>query len=205
MSGFPKAGVEFLAQLSIHNDREWFAEHKSEFERTVQEPSKAVFYAFQEHLALLTGSPMDGKLFRIYRDVRFSKDKTPYSPYVRFSAWKAGLDLGTACCFFASIEADRQVLGVGMWEFSATALSSFRSRVLDGEVDRAIPAWGPLRIPEPELKRLPKDVVGDSDHYRRKGLTLWIDLPWDGKDIDLANWQEHLLRLQTPYEWLASL
>ena len=74
----------FLADLRANNDREWFAANKQRYEEHVLEPALAFVAAFAPRLERISphlradARPSGGSLFRIYRDTRFSKDKTPY-------------------------------------------------------------------------------------------------------------------------------
>jgi uncharacterized protein (TIGR02453 family) len=74
----------FLAELKDHNDRDWFAANKARYEADVLEPALAFIEDFEPHLRAITphlradARRVGGSLFRIYRDTRFSKDKTPY-------------------------------------------------------------------------------------------------------------------------------
>lgn len=205
MSIFPAEGVRFLAELAANNNREWFSAHRSEFEEFVNKPSHEFFAGFKKQLASSLGTEMDGKLYRIYRDVRFSKEKTPYSPHVRFSVWEENTDPKTDCCFHTSIEPDRQVIGVGIWAFSPERLQRFRDQVESGGLDKMLERLGPIRLSEPEFKRIPKDVNGKSDHFRRKGLTLWKDIPWNGGDIELAAWNDASQSLHIAFKWLLTI
>src|SRR5919112_754543 len=74
----------FLAELRAHNDRDWFAANKERYEGDVLEPALAFIEDFEPHLRAISphlradARRVGGSLFRIYRDTRFSKDKTPY-------------------------------------------------------------------------------------------------------------------------------
>lgn len=74
-SGFPPATFKFFRDLSRHNERDWFQPRKQEFERVCLEPFKALTVALDPPL----GAP---KISRIYRDIRFSKDKSPYHTHL---------------------------------------------------------------------------------------------------------------------------
>ena len=79
MSSIDKSTLDFLTELKIYNSREWFNEHKAEFQ-VEQQKAKNFYTALEEQLK--SHDEIDKfKLFRIYRDVRFSKDKTPYKPH----------------------------------------------------------------------------------------------------------------------------
>src|SRR4051795_4259081 len=79
--GFRPEAVEFLADLAQNNDRAWFQPRKADYERLLKEPLEALCVALDERFAA-TGIPLAAdparSPFRIYRDVRFSKDKSPY-------------------------------------------------------------------------------------------------------------------------------
>jgi len=81
---FEPALFGFLADLKQHNDREWFAANKERYEADLLEPALAFIEDFEPHLRAISphiradARRVGGSLFRIYRDTRFSKDKTPY-------------------------------------------------------------------------------------------------------------------------------
>jgi uncharacterized protein (TIGR02453 family) len=82
--GFGPKALQFFHDLATHNDREWFQEHKSVYEKEVQEPMAALVSSLVQELARrglpLTGDPKRS-MFRIHRDVRFSNDKSPYKTH----------------------------------------------------------------------------------------------------------------------------
>ena len=78
----------FLEDLRAHNDRAWFAENKERYLDAVQEPALEFVRGFGSYLHQISphfvadDRPTGGSLFRIHRDVRFSKDKSPYKTHV---------------------------------------------------------------------------------------------------------------------------
>ncbi|MCA9520487.1 MAG: TIGR02453 family protein, partial [Myxococcales bacterium] len=76
--------LDFLEELSLNNNRDWFTAHKPRYESFVRDPALAFVRAMAPRLERLAPSliaddrKMGGSLMRIYRDTRFSKDKTPY-------------------------------------------------------------------------------------------------------------------------------
>lgn len=79
--GFPKESITFFKRLKKNNDREWFAAHKPDYEEFVKFPMQSFIAAMQPHFADFAPQfDVNPKrsMFRIYRDTRFSKDKTPY-------------------------------------------------------------------------------------------------------------------------------
>ncbi|MDZ4851199.1 MAG: TIGR02453 family protein, partial [Pirellulaceae bacterium] len=86
--GFSTETFKFLRDLAKHNDRDWFAENKQRYEDDVLAPSLAFIESMQPFVRklspYLTAIPkrVGGSLMRIYRDTRFSKNKTPYKTNV---------------------------------------------------------------------------------------------------------------------------
>ena len=83
-SGFADSNGRFWKALRKNQNREWFAAHKSEFEEGWQKPMKALLHDAHARLdeAYQHCDLDEPKVFRIFRDVRFSKDKTPYKTHV---------------------------------------------------------------------------------------------------------------------------
>jgi uncharacterized protein (TIGR02453 family) len=83
--GFPKEGIKFFKQLKHNNNREWFEKHKEEFESYVKTPMQSYVMALQMYFARFASEfDLNPKrsIFRIYRDIRFSPDKTPYKTHI---------------------------------------------------------------------------------------------------------------------------
>ncbi len=92
--GFEPEAIQFLLDLSTHNDRAWFQPRKADFERLLKEPMEALVAALDDRFAArdipLRADPKRS-IFRIYRDTRFSKDKSPYKTNVGASIpWVEG-------------------------------------------------------------------------------------------------------------------
>jgi uncharacterized protein (TIGR02453 family) len=188
-SGFPEAGVRFLADLERNNDRAWFNANKAVFKTEVEGPAKAFAEALAEALHPVAGRPLAGKLFRMHRDTRFSKDKTPYNAHVRIAIGPAeqlsGM-VGDLPRYFFSLEPTRVALGLGVFEFSKAGLEAYRASVHDdvaGEELAGVAArleGAGYRLGEAVLKRVPAGF--DQLHpraslLRRKGLSLWHEEP----------------------------
>src|SRR5258705_10910036 len=86
---------QFLAQLRRNNRRAWFLKHRPEFEEFARQPSLRFVTDLQLRLREVSTwlvadpKPNGGSLFRIYRDVRFSKDKSPYKTHIGMNFWHA--------------------------------------------------------------------------------------------------------------------
>lgn len=112
MTSISKTTLDFLNQLKLNNNREWFAEHKDEF-LAVQQHAKDFYKAIE--IKLKEHDDIDKfKLFRIYRDVRFSKDKTPYKAHFAGSFSRATNKLRGG--YYLRIRPGESFLAGGFWE-----------------------------------------------------------------------------------------
>jgi len=125
----------FFDDLTVNNDRNWFKANQARFEESVREPLLAFITEFEQPLAAISPSMLavakksGGSLFRIHRDTRFSKDKSPYktSAGVQFRH-EAGKD-AHAPCFYLHLAPGDVFVGAGIWHPDGPALSSIRSRI----------------------------------------------------------------------------
>jgi uncharacterized protein (TIGR02453 family) len=139
-SGFRPEAVEFLAELAQHNDRAWFQPRKADYERLLKEPLEAFCVAlddaFRARGVPLMADPAKSP-FRIYRDVRFSKDKSPYKsnigasfPYVeRDTAGEPILGAGRHGGGYFHLSPGEIYVGGGMWHPEPGPLVAWRAEV----------------------------------------------------------------------------
>jgi uncharacterized protein (TIGR02453 family) len=114
--GWPVEAVEFYEGLAADNTKTYWQEHKTVYERCVKAP-------MEELLAELADDFGPGRVFRPYRDVRFSKDKTPYK--LNCAAHLPG--------GYISFSADGLFVGGGLYQPEPDELQRFRAAVDDGE------------------------------------------------------------------------
>ena len=107
-----KSALKFLSDLKKNNNREWFNEHKAEFK--MEQTRAKDFYAAIRHNLEKHDEIDKFKLFRIYRDVRFSKDKTPYQPHFAGSFSRSGKELRGG--YYLRIRPGETFLAGGFWE-----------------------------------------------------------------------------------------
>ena len=136
-TGFRPEAVEFLAELAANNERAWFQPRKAEYERLLKRPLEALCVALAERFAAagvpLTADPARSP-FRIYRDVRFSKDKSPYKTNIGASLPWIGEGDAHAGGYF-HLEPGDAFVGGGMWHPEKPVLDAFR-RLLDTDPSR---------------------------------------------------------------------
>jgi uncharacterized protein (TIGR02453 family) len=175
--------IDFLGRLRVNNDRQWFEAHRTDYDAHVKRPGEAFASALAGQLEAATGEPHDCRIFRIHRDVRFSKDKTPYNAHLHISFSPDGGCKEGGPAWMFGLDPDGLTLGAGIFAFSAPRLDRWRAMVATpdgGPVAALIEQLGAeqVRVSEPELKRVPAPYPADhprAELLRRKGLTAWID------------------------------
>jgi len=181
--GFPET-MGFLRELRANNDRTWFNAHKADYERVYKAPAEAFTAEIRPRLEALAGVPLGGKVFRIHRDVRFSKDKSPYNTHLHlgFQATRIPGEPRRRGGFYFGLEPDSLALGVGAFDFGPADLERYRKAVADDvegeELAELLTRLGPRQY-EPDLKRVPAPYAADhprGELLRRKGLNAWRDL-----------------------------
>lgn len=114
--GFPSEGIAFLRSLKKNNDREWFTPRKAIFEDKVRAPMIELVSAIHGEMRRFApdyvGEPAKC-VYRIYRDTRFSKDKTPYKTYASALLLRRNFDkyAGSAAIYFAVSPENVEVAG----------------------------------------------------------------------------------------------
>lgn len=180
---FSPETLSFLSDLKTKNTKEWFAANKTTYEVHLKEPGKQFADAMALALRELTGCDHGSKIFRIYRDVRFSKDKTPYDAHLHIAFMPQG-QLDQPPMWFFGLSPEKLSLGCGVFQYDKEALVTFRSAMAGPKGAQLIQLTTELRaagirVGEPELKRLPAGFDKDHSHgeaLRRKGFAAWIDV-----------------------------
>ena len=128
--------MAFLKALASNNDREWFNDHKQEYEDQVRSPALAFVEQMDHWIRLVSphyeasAKKVGGSLMRVYRDVRFSKDKSPYKTNVGIQfRHEVGKDVH-APGFYLHIAPDDIFLGVGTWHPHPDALKAIREHIV---------------------------------------------------------------------------
>ncbi len=123
---FSPDALSFLSGLKTNNTKEWFAASKAAYEVHLKEPGKQFAEAMSLALHGITACDHDSKIFRINRDVRFSKDKTPY--YAHFHvAFMPKEKVGQPPMWFFGLSSQKLSLGCGVFQYDKEALGTFRT------------------------------------------------------------------------------
>jgi uncharacterized protein (TIGR02453 family) len=180
--GFSREGMQFLVDLAGNNERSWFQPRKDQYERLLKEPLEALCVALAERFEAkglpLRADPRKSP-FRIYRDVRFSKDKSPYKtnlgadfPYVDQSAPPSEEGPHSAGGGYIHISPEGSFVGGGMWHPEPARLAAFRelvdkqpARVMNAIEDPGfVSRFKTLSSDGESLKRVPTGYPPDHPH-----------------------------------------
>jgi uncharacterized protein (TIGR02453 family) len=170
----------FFNDLEQNNHREWFEAHKSEF-KVLEASVKQFGEALKDQLN--THDSIDRfKLFRIYRDVRFSKDKTPYKTHFGLTWHRTKPELRGG--YYLHLKPNAVFLGCGFWNPNPADLKRIRQELaMDGDEYRDI-------IHAPAFKKVWGELQGDTVKTAPKGYEK------DHPQIDLLRFKQHLFMVR---------
>jgi uncharacterized protein (TIGR02453 family) len=168
--GWPAEALEFFDGLEEENTKAYWERNKTTYEALVRAP-------MEELLAELKKDWGEGRIFRPYRDVRFSKDKSPYKTNIAAVVGDG----------YVSLSASGLGAGVGMWEMAPDQLERYRAAVDDGKsgprlatIVEDIRATGAEAAGHGSLKTAPKGYPKDHPRLellQYKGIVAWRDWP----------------------------
>ncbi|MEP3046242.1 MAG: TIGR02453 family protein [Roseibium sp.] len=185
---FSQDSIDFFKQLAANNSKDWFDANRKAYQDHIKAPADTLKSELATSLSKITGHSMTCKLFRINRDLRFSKDKTPYNTHVRMAFWPdSDAFQGRQAqppSFFLSIEADHIRLGAGCMAFSKPVLGTYLHLLETGSGDEIKKLLGQLTTngfeqSDPDLAKPPRGFPKDNafaDLARHKGLAVWTTL-----------------------------
>ncbi|MHA1993037.1 MAG: DUF2461 domain-containing protein [Candidatus Hodarchaeales archaeon] len=184
--GFPKETIDFLINLKLNNNREWFNNHKQEYFDYFIEPAKSFVVSLgeslQKHISeeikydlRLNGS---GSIMRIYRDIRFKKDKTPYNTRLRTIFWEGTGKKMKHPGFFIGFDASGGNIYGGLHRFDKPSLERYREAVVSEkgiEIERIITSLRnqKYKVGGEHYKRIPQ---GFDKSYSYANLLLYNGL-----------------------------
>ena len=136
-SSFSPELFAYLRDLKRHNRREWFLENKARYEKAVKDPALRFIADFEPHLRkvspefLAIPKAVGGSLFRIQRDVRFSKDKSPYKTHVGIRFLHRDAKNVHAPIFYLHLDPAGSFAGVGVWHPEPPTLEAIRQAIVN--------------------------------------------------------------------------
>ncbi|MEP4197287.1 MAG: DUF2461 domain-containing protein [Aliishimia sp.] len=187
--------LAFFGELKGNNSKDWFAPHKQRYMDEIKKPAEFFGQLLSEDIARITSKPVKPKLFRIYRDVRFSKDKTPLNTHLHMM-WSPVEADALSPTWFMGLAQDYFTLGMGVMGLQGEDLTRYRAFVdtsgdnlsdaletVQTQTGASLSNWGP----EP-LKRVPKPYDADHAHadlLKRKSLAISAPIPENWREVGL--------------------
>jgi uncharacterized protein (TIGR02453 family) len=131
---FSKETLRFLRSLKRNNNREWFEKHRCNYEQHVKQPMadliEALHEDFQKFAPEMIASPKVSA-YRIYRDMRFSKDKSPYKTHVAAVFPRSGLTKHEGAGLYVQIATDQLLIGGGLYMPLPEDLNAVRRHIVE--------------------------------------------------------------------------
>lgn len=127
--------LAFLDELLVNNNREWFKENKTRYEEQVLDVALRFIQSMQDPLAVIAphfvaqATRIGGSLMRVYRDTRFSKNKTPYKTNIGIQFRHEQAKNVHSPGYYVHIDPNQIFVGVGMWRPESDALRGIRERI----------------------------------------------------------------------------
>lgn len=131
--GFPKEGISFFRRLKKNNNRPWFEKHKNEYEEFARIPMQSLIASLQPAFARFAPEyELNPKraIFRIYRDIRFSKDKTPYKTHIAAHFVSRSTSKGLeGSGFYLHIDPEEAFIGGGIYMPDGDQMKKIRAAI----------------------------------------------------------------------------
>jgi uncharacterized protein (TIGR02453 family) len=186
--GFPRDALTFLRQLERNNSREWFQPRKEIYDQKVRAPMLRLIELLNGDLRRFAAdyaSEPKKAIYRIHRDTRFSKDKTPYKTHVAAMFAATGMPKNTAAGFYFHVAPQGVVVAGGMYMPGPLELAAVRAAIADDPAafrklagSRSTRAVGELH--GTRLARVPKGFAADhpgAEFLRMKQFYFDVTLP----------------------------
>jgi uncharacterized protein (TIGR02453 family) len=186
--GYSAAGMAFLRDLKKNNDRDWFNPRKEVFEEHVRQATirlvEALHHEMLRYAPDYVGEPAKC-VYRIYRDTRFSKNKTPYKTYTSALLWRNGFHKDDCASFYFGVSPEGIDVGGGVYSPEPDSLRVVRQHIADNpgefrstfETRKVKKLFGDLS--GETLARVPKGFDAnhpDAELLKHKQYILWAKL-----------------------------
>ena len=135
-SGFSAETLGFLRGLETNNNKTWFEAHRSEYQEHLLRPFQLLVAGLSEPMLAIdplfeTRPQIDKTISRIYRDTRFSKDKSPFRARMWLTFKRPSRDWKTAPAYFFEISPDRYRYGMGFYSATKATMDRLRQMMDD--------------------------------------------------------------------------
>lgn len=175
----------FLEALSANNKKDWFSEHRADYEAHWLDEAKRFVADLGPVMSQLdpphmSEAKINGSIRRINRDVRFSQDKSPYNPRLHL-VFYTGHHAQKSPAIHIVVQPDGVGMGAGQWSLTKDELARYYEAVIDAKSGQALEALVSdceakgLRLTDESLKRLPRGMPEDTGRdtfLKRKGLVV---------------------------------
>ena len=189
--GFPGEAIQFFRGLARNNNREWFLPRKAIFEAQVKQPMREL--VAELNAAMMGFAPEyvtdpDKAIYRIYRDTRFSQDKTPYKDHIAASFRRHGTVGHSDAGYYFEVSHQEVGIGGGVYMPAPETLLAIRNHIAGRHEEfREIVGARAVRqlfgeLQGERLSRVPKGFCAQhpaADLLRFKQLYLYVELPPD--------------------------
>jgi len=164
-SGFSPETPAFFAGLAKNNTKLWFDEHRADFQTHVMTPAQLFVEVIGTRLRalapeIIADPRVNRSLFRLNRDVRFSRDKTPYKTHLAFWFWEGSRPRMENSGFYFHIEPDSIMTGSGLYFFPRPLLDAYRQAVVH-------PVYGPQLVEAIKTVRSKPGYDVWGKHYKK--------------------------------------
>lgn len=220
--GFGPKAEDFFTQLALNNNKQWFEEHRQEYDKHVLGPARA----FIVEMGSLLGEAVPGlhaepkvnkSVFKIHRDTRFAKNKTPFKDHLGIWLWEGDGPRMHCSGFYLQFEPGRLIVGSGIYMFPREIVDEFRKSVIHPKQGPALAkAMDAVRargyiVGGQRLKRTPKGYDPDhglADLLLYKGLFAMDDgpVPPEASSDSLLDYcLERWTAMLPLHQWLAAM
>jgi len=202
LSYFGPELFKFLGDLEKNNNKAWFEKNKVRYEKDVKEPMLTFIEDFGLFLKSISPnfvvdpSSSGGSMFRIFRDTRFSRDKSPYKTWVaaKFNHRQEGNNVH-APGFYLHLEVNNSMGGGGLWHPDADALAKVRDAIANQPVKwKAVKDKG-IKVEGDSLKRPPQGYSLDHPYIEDlKYKDFYAMVSFSQKEVTAPDFMEHYLK-----------
>jgi uncharacterized protein (TIGR02453 family) len=191
---------DFLRELRENNEREWFMANKARFERDVRRPMLRLVSIMAERLPEVSphfeadSRPAGGSMFRIHRDTRFSRDKSPYKTHVAAHFRHEGPRDVHGPGFYLHLEPGRCFGGGGIWHPDTPSLGRIRDRLVERPAEWKSVLDTGIHLEGDSLKRPPNGYPSDHPHLadlKRKDFITMSE--FSDAEVCAADFPDHFL------------
>ncbi|TFG99708.1 DUF2461 domain-containing protein [Candidatus Thorarchaeota archaeon] len=225
-TGFPRQGLKFLEELEQNNNRLWFNEHKQDYLDFLLKPGQSFVKSLGERLEAIfpgieygTETSGRGSIMRIHRDIRFSKEKTPYNTRFRAFFWE-GINSKKMenPGFFIGFDSKSVFMHAGVHIFTKPILEKYRNAVVDSvkaerlaKTLQTLEESGLYEMGGSHFKRVPRGYETDypnSDLLLYNGLhatttKIPVNVLKKPELVDVC--YDHCVKMAPIHQWLVSL